>query len=341
MIERTVWMRKPTPLSRVLLVWCALFTEPLFGATGEGFSFHREAWNATDVVLVVTREPSGTFEVVETWKGNANIGEQIFLPELIPAANAKPLSEYPVTNPWKSFDDDSIREQIPKQPKGSRLVLFLRRESAAKDRAQWKATHEASLMKWSAIWIEEGRLFSFQPLSNPGPSLLYNWNPEMSEVDLKERIEHITQVQLEMKHVLETTQGLQRAQMLEPFLRSDVVMAQISTLDELEKTGKPAVPVLEAMLDDPTYDARATWLIAILADVGRESAAPFLNAHFEREVAFWESNAPSVPNDWLANGRYDNPLGQHHNVTESLISSLKTIHYQPCAFTGFGFLCRK
>ena len=316
-----------TPRSHVLLICCALVARPLFGAPGKGFSYQREAWTATDVVLVEIAEPKGSFEVVETWKGNLNIGERLFIPELIPGAGAKPLSEYPVTNPYESFDSASVREQIPKQPTGSQMVLFLKRDSAAGDRIQWGASHEAGLMKWSAIWIENGRLFSFQPMRNPCTPVLYNWDPDVSEVDLKERIEHTTQVQLEMKHVLETTQGEQRAQMLEPFLRSDVAMARSSTLDELEKTGKSAVPVLEAMLDNPTYDACAPWLISILANVGQESAAPFLNAHFEREVAFWESNAPSVPNDWLANGRYDNPLGHHHNVTESLIGALKTAHY--------------
>lgn len=313
--------------AHLLLVCFALFTHPLFGATGEGFSFHREAWKATDVVLVEIAEPSGTFEVVETWKGNANIGERIFLPELIPAASAKPLSAYPVTNPWESFDSESIRQQIPKQPKGSRLVFFLKRESGAKDRVQWKATHEAGLMKWSAVWIEEGRLFTFQPISDAGPSLLYNWSPKTSEADLKEQVEHVAQVQQQFQQVLETTQAAQRAQTLVPFLKSDVVMAHTSALDELEKTGKPAIPTVEAMLDDPSYGS-GTSLIYVLVRVGGESVAPFLNAHFEREVAFWESNANSIPRNWLANGRYDNLLGQHDGLTQFLIEALKTTHFE-------------
>ena len=82
------------------------------------------------------------------------------------------------------------------------------------------------------------------------------------------------------------------------------------------------------MLGNPTHDSDDPWLIAILANVGKESTAPFLNVRFEREVAFWDSNASSAPRDWLANGRYDNPLGHHQEVTESLIEALRTTPYQ-------------
>lgn len=130
----------------LLLAFCAVVAQPLFGATGEGFNFVREAWKATDIVLVEVTEARGTFEVVEIWKGTANIGERIFFPELVPRPGAKPLSEYPVSNPWESSDGGCIQQQVPKQPRGSRLVLFLKRKSSTENPIQWEATDFGSLM---------------------------------------------------------------------------------------------------------------------------------------------------------------------------------------------------
>ena len=60
------------------------------------FVFTRRAsWAASNIVLVETTPIDGTFRVIESWKGDLSAGSQLVIPELIPAANALPISAYP------------------------------------------------------------------------------------------------------------------------------------------------------------------------------------------------------------------------------------------------------
>src|ERR1700735_5426615 len=86
------------------------------------FEVTRASWAASHIVVVETTPIDGTFEVVESWKGDLAVGSRVVIPELIPPANAIPISAYPK---WSPGDRNGVLEQIPKQPVGSDLVLFL------------------------------------------------------------------------------------------------------------------------------------------------------------------------------------------------------------------------
>ena len=300
---------------------------PLFGATGDQFLDQFEAWKATDVALVETTKTDGLFEVLEAWKGKLSPGDQIYIPELIPAPDAQPLSQYPSVSPLEM--NNRVLQQIPRQPDGCVMVLFLTRASDRAHRTRWEPALPGDLMKWSAVWIEDHQLFWFDSFSNPGITLLGDWAPSMSEADLKDLVEHSAQVQQEMQQVLETEHGAQRAQSLRPFVLSDLRMARGTALEELSKTGPPAVAVIEDMLDDASYDSETGMLIWALEKAGGDSVAPFLGILFEREVVFWEATGPSLSKGWwFANARADAPLRERYGIIMRLIEDLKRMRYQ-------------
>jgi hypothetical protein len=102
---------------------------PAFAGFQPTFELDRCSWNASHIVLVATTSQDDVFEVIESWKGNLNAGDHITVPELEPAANAIPIALYSKllipNNPSGSRDIG----EIPRQPVGSRMVIFLKRAS--------------------------------------------------------------------------------------------------------------------------------------------------------------------------------------------------------------------
>jgi hypothetical protein len=161
------------------LILLVILARPALAAFRPSFSLDYSSWHATHIVLVMTTSTDGTFEVVESWKGDLRVGERLIVPELIPSQNAIPLSRYPQT--WPTGASDGVSEQIPKQPVGSRMVLFLKSSAREQvptkrtdkpERHGWKPSDIMESMKASAVWLDGDQSYCFSQHLNPGPSLL-------------------------------------------------------------------------------------------------------------------------------------------------------------------------
>jgi hypothetical protein len=111
-----------------LLCWLAVtaaVSGPALAAIKPRFMLDYSSWHATNIVLVVTTPTVGTFEVMESWKGQLKAGTLLVIPELRPASNAVPISRYP--RDWWSLTpgQEKIVEMVPRQPAGSQLVPLL------------------------------------------------------------------------------------------------------------------------------------------------------------------------------------------------------------------------
>src|SRR5580658_8870749 len=105
-----------------VILLCAL-AYPAFPAIRPSFHLDHSAWHATHIVLATTTTGDGTFEVVESWKGDLHAGDRLVIPELRPPADAEPISAYPKFSEPTLCDPGT--ELVPKQPVGSRINLFL------------------------------------------------------------------------------------------------------------------------------------------------------------------------------------------------------------------------
>jgi hypothetical protein len=101
---------------------------PVDAGIRPSFSVDRCSWNATHIVVVQTTPKDGVFSVVESRKGDLKPGDSLEVPELKPNKDAVPISSDRKPQGFGSQDTQGISEQIPRQPVGSRMILFLKKK---------------------------------------------------------------------------------------------------------------------------------------------------------------------------------------------------------------------
>ena len=268
--------------------------------------------------------------MVEAWKGDARLGDRLDVPELMPLPAAVPIARYP--QKWEIVIRGGVSEQIPRQPVGSRMILFLKNttdDSGTSGTTVFNTWEPAELMhdmKASVVWIEGEHLWCFQQPSNPGPSLLLQCPDSIEKFHA--RVDEITAVQREMNIVLSIGEGRSRAEQLKPYVHSEVFPAQMTALRELRKCGPMAVPVIQEMLDDPLFANEASDLVQALVDAGGDSVAGYLHARLRRELAFWKSTGPLLsPGWWNSDTSPHPPLQGRYSLTLQLIVALEKLRY--------------
>jgi hypothetical protein len=160
------------------LIVLAIFLRPASAGFRPSFSLEYSSWHATHIALVKITSKPGVFIVVESWKGELQPGDAIAVPELKPVPGAMPISLYPRSTDFFARDNSGTIEQIPAQPVGARMVVFLknhdgrdsRPSSSTNPREAWRSADLFNEMKASVVWIDGGLLYRFQQVVNPGPS---------------------------------------------------------------------------------------------------------------------------------------------------------------------------
>lgn len=189
-------------------------------------------WDATHIVLVATTSEGDVFTVMESWKGDLKAAATIRVPELKPGSDAVPVTRYTEGKAFDRTDESGVSGQIPRQPVGSQMVLFLKsREKHAASQAtniqasgQWEPASLYGEMKVSVVWIDGGQLFCFQQEMNPGPSALGRGR-QRSQMDLPVligRIKDILQTQDNLARVLSLENRNARVEQLQAIVYGDV-----------------------------------------------------------------------------------------------------------------------
>lgn len=318
-------------LCSVLTLLSAL-VYPAGAAIRPSFSLDFSSFQATDIVMVRTVSDDDAFEVAESWKGNVRVGERLVIPELRPAANAAPISAYP-----QSWPRGIGWEAIPKQPLGSRMILFLRRstsEGPASNGPQtkvsrgWLPSDLMNSMKASVVWIDGNQLYCFRQQLNPGPSTLNTLSYSLER--LRSRVSEISDIQRDMGTALAARDGHQRAEALKPYVLSEIFPVQQFALEQLGSSGPSAVPTIRGMLDDPAFAKNSSELIEVLVKAGATGVGHDLDSRLLRELAFWRSTAPSLHQGWWnADPSIHAPLREKYERTLQLVVGIGQIHYSP------------
>jgi hypothetical protein len=323
------------------LVLLAVFLRPLTGGIRPSFSLDYCSWHATHIMLVEVTPKDGVFSVVESWKGELQPGDAIAVPEFEAAPGAMPISLYPRRTNFFASDESRTGEQIPAQPVGARMVLFLKRQEGSessptstnsKSRERWRPADSSNEMKTSVVWIDAGQFYSFQQAVNPGPSILVLWDSSLNK--MKDRVTEIGRVQLELAKVVSTKDSVARAEGLKPYVRSEVYEAQLLALSELGKCGPSAMKTIREMLDDPAFADEAAELVRVFADAGGEAVGDELNTRLQEELAFWQATAPSLSEGWWNRDPTPHaPQRERYMQTWQLILALERTHYTPALIT--------
>jgi len=321
-----------TSIRSSTLIFLAFLAQAAFAGIRPSFSLDYSSWNATHIVLVTTTPKDGVFAVAESWKGDLTVGERIVVPELRPNQDALLASQYP--DPWSKGLWRGASGQLPREPVGSRMVLFLKGDAGAqtatqakdnRDLRKWKPSDLMDTMKSSVIWIDGDHLYCFEQIINPGPSILSE--SQYSEGDVRSRVAEIKSVQEEMLTAIAAQDGAERAERLKPFVRSNIFLARMLALRELGKSGPAAVRTILGMLDDPEYSDEGSELVKALVEAGGKSVAGELNRRLQRELSFWIATAPSLTKGWWNQDPTPHaPLCERYTKTFQLVFGLEQVH---------------
>lgn len=324
------------------LILFAIVAIPLDAGIRPSFDLDPCSWNATHIALVQTTANEGVFSVVESWKGDLKPGESLELPELKPNKNAVPISSYPKPVGFDLEDRMGITEQIPRQPVGSQMILFLKEQkvSGAGAPAKWGPASAWGGMKVSVLWIDGGKAFCFQQWENPGPSALSQcgrWPLRSSDAALfTARIQEVLQAQRDLTETLELKDVGVRAERLGRIALDDVYPAQKEAIDALGKAGTVALPEILQVMDKPPgrfYDGDA--LIRVFVEAAGKDSGRQLHARLQQDVIYWETVGPTLTQGWLGQLiEVGSPLFVKFNETSLLVRELDKEHYAPAAQTA-------
>jgi hypothetical protein len=328
-----------------LVAMLTIIAIPVDASIRPSFGLDGCSWNATHIVLVKTTARDGVFSVVESLKGDSKPNDVLEIPELKPAKDAVPISKYPKP---PGFVPQDLSEQIPSQPVGSRMILFLKRR-ADKDEAlpsaggatgiRWEPASAFGGMKVSAIWIDAGKGHCFQQWENPGPSALvecWQFSTVMSSdvAVLTSRIQSVLRVQRDLAATVAMNNAEVRAERLGRIALGDVYEARREAMDALGKSGSIALPeVFQVMDSSPAfYDGQR--LIQMLVEAAGKDSGSQLHARLQQDVIYWKAVGPTLTQDWLRQLiTVGSPLFIKFSETQLLIQELDHEHYAPAAQT--------
>jgi hypothetical protein len=324
------------------LVMFAASLIPAFGSFQPSFGLDYCSWNATHIVLADITTQDGGFKVVESWKGNLNAGEHISVPQLEPAPHAIPIPLYSrQTRPYRPSGKGQM-EDIPRQPVGSRVVLFLRRDTEVEqtantvgstEKSEWQPADFFHEIRSSVIWVDGTQLYVFTQWMNPGPSLLSSWDKSLANVHA--RVMDVTQIQEGLTKAMRVNNESERAERLKPYVHSDAFPAKEFALEQLGKCGPSALRTIRTMLDDPEYALEAQDLIKEYAEAGGESAGQELNNRLQKELLFWQATGPNLQQGWWNDdAKPDAPLRLRYGQTIQLIRGLQRTRFTPALTTA-------
>ncbi len=153
-----------------LLAWAAI---------RPSFSLEECVKNATHIVVVTEGENiDGIVEVMESWKGDLKKGDSLNIPELAEFADK---------------DSREINKRGEMTPtslthvSGDRMILFVKQQIIAGEK-KWEAAVKWGGMQVSTAWIEDGKVYAFIQVVNPGDSVLVNYWLA-TEAELKARVD--------------------------------------------------------------------------------------------------------------------------------------------------------
>ena len=305
------------------------------------------SWRATDIVVVTEgSQIDGNFKVLETWKGDLKPGQMISVPEL--ASFKDQAARLIYSSAW--YDTEHYGK--PRYVSGERMILFLRDANKPHDDTEddtrrtresdtntgcWKPTNPVGTeMQYSTAWIENGKVYCFVQIMNPGESVLVSSG---TETELKTEVDCVVSTQASLNVALAITDVAARAESLEPFAKDSISWASNRAFAGLTECGGAALPVLRRMLDDESLGELRENVVEAFAKAGGIVVGPELTSWLEKEVEFWRRIGPTLQSGWWNGKGFGSeqwkaieavkPLRKRYGVLLHGIYAVGAIRYAP------------
>ncbi len=337
-------MKFSTTLTSILFL-LAVSTAALAGIR-PSFSPEGCSWRATDIVVVTEgSQIDGNFQVLETWKGDLKPGQTIGVPELakFKEKDARLIN----SGAWTEETGGN-----PQYVSGARMILFLRDAVKAQadpeddqwqtaepgtNTSRWKPTNPMGTeMKYSTVWIENGKVYCFMQIMNPGDPVIVGAG---TEAELKTQVDCVVSTQTGLNTALAITDLAARAESLEPFAKDSIGWARDQAFDGLAECGEAALPVLRRMLESESLREFHGDVIETLARAGGKTVGPELTTWLEKEVEFWKRTGRTLSYGWWNGEGFGSnqehaiaavePLRLRYEVLQHGVYALGAIRYTP------------
>lgn len=327
-----------------LLAFGLVSARPVTASIRASFNLDYSSWEATHIVVVRTTDRDTVFVVVRSLEGSLKAGDTLALAGLKPDADARPISKYPK----EFFTQAEKSEQMPRQPAGSEIILFLKKTESGD--AKVSPANSSEVSPWdgatgglrnSAIWIDGGKGHCFIQWMNPGPSALTQCAISLNSSDiavLLARIQHVLELKSEFARDLTRVNPGMRAEGLGRIARSDVMVARQEAAEALANSGSVALPELLQIMDRDSeyYDGKT--IVPLLVQAAGKDSGRLLTVRLSQDLAYWKTIAPTLNYDWLGQMiTPGDPLYMKFQEAYEIVTELDREHYAPALPTVIEF----
>jgi len=186
-------------------------------------------------------------------------------------------------------------------------------------------------MKASVVWIADGKTYFFAQWSN-----LEEGRESIGR--MKERTAEIGEIREKLDSIAREKVGREKAEQLEPFLRSEIWPVKRFANQELGNCGPQALETIRRMMNDPAFAMERTEIARALGKAGGKEAGAELNLMLWKELRFWKGQRGSLQEGWWnGDASVSEPLRVRYATAYQLIYMLEKTGYAPAARTAREF----
>jgi hypothetical protein len=306
-------------------------------------------WEATNILVVTeSEEIDGRFIVLESLKGDLKSGGIIMIPEF---AAFKPQALRQIGTELEYMGSSAEEYRLSASKKTSRMILtpemkqqevaspglitcarmilFLKKNDNGSV-ISWKSANNFGGFFVSAIWLEFDKSYAFYQQMNPGPTALLPINSQ--EIKIRESISELLKLQNSLHEVLLIKENKNRAEALEPFLRSSFWLAKNMAFEEIKKCGVSSLPVLRRLMNDSSRWEDSTYVFAALAEISGEQIGDELVRIVGEELQFWKETTPKLKKGWWnGSGKTETEnLRNRYGRVDYALTALRKIKFANC-----------
>jgi len=261
------------------------------------------ATKATNVIVASEGEKiDGFLDVLDTWKGDLEKGERIWVPELAQFESEE-------ARRIKSWGSEKSFRRVT----GKRMIVFLVKSMFLKDSQEESAVdrkpisairwlpasypdfrpvfaggkeprNNVARMKISVAWVENGVIYAFRQIINPGPLVLDNL--QTTEEHLKALVLEKSRNCSDFEKAAALPDPEDRTNAILPFTEVDEHRAREKAFNALSECGIPALPHLHQILGDEQLLDRHYLAVKALAKAGGWSAGQEIVSILRSELEY-------------------------------------------------------
>ncbi|MEQ1841162.1 MAG: hypothetical protein ABL994_12195 [Verrucomicrobiales bacterium] len=310
-------------LAATLLICIAVGTPAVAGIV-PSFDLNHSVWRATDIVLATEGDViDGNLRVLETWRGALEAGDEVQLPELA------------------AFAPDTSRRLHPFIPEGtpgadatasgSTMILFLvRSEENTQLPIAWRPAgyFPESGFNISVAWVEDGETYALSQVINPGPLVM---NKDLNALEIKVLVAASDVITSGLKDAILTQNAALAAQAIVACVSHGFHAGTDDAFRALEVMGETALPALRGLMDNGAVNHKHPAVIKTMAAAGGAQVAPDFVRLLEKQLKYWEYQAPKLERGWWNQAPADVRRGARelYSRTLAILQQLAPMNYAP------------